>query len=93
MLANCLIFHTALDMMEVMRRLLAEGWEISAEDVAQLSPDLTAHISRALRHHPRSGAGRASASFDTVCVTFWFSGLCDGLVCDRRGCAGGEVLA
>lgn len=46
LLANCVIFHTALDMMEVMRRLLAEGWEISAEDVAQLSPYLTAHISR-----------------------------------------------
>ncbi|MDP4505104.1 transposase [Nonomuraea sp. G32] len=46
LLANCVIFHTALDMMEVMRQLLAEGWEISAEDVAQLSPYLTAHISR-----------------------------------------------
>lgn len=45
LLANCVIFHTALDMMEVMRWLLAEGWEISAEDVAQLSPYLTAHIS------------------------------------------------
>ncbi|MGP3937347.1 Tn3 family transposase [Nonomuraea sp. KM88] len=41
-----MIFHTALDMMEVMRQLLAEGWEIGAEDVAQLSPYLTAHISR-----------------------------------------------
>ncbi|WP_158557947.1 Tn3 family transposase [Spongiactinospora gelatinilytica] len=44
--ANCAIFHTALDMMEVMRQRLAEGWEISAADVAQPSPCLTAHISR-----------------------------------------------
>ncbi|MEU7864049.1 Tn3 family transposase [Nonomuraea sp. NPDC049141] len=41
-----MVIVTALDMMEVMRRLLAEGWEISAEDVAQLSPYLTAHIGR-----------------------------------------------
>lgn len=30
----------------MMRQLLAEGWEISAADVAQLSPYLTGHISR-----------------------------------------------
>ncbi|MFI0420825.1 hypothetical protein [Spongiactinospora sp. 9N601] len=38
--ANCVIFHT------VMRQLLAEGWKISAEDLAQPSPYLIAHISR-----------------------------------------------
>lgn len=49
LLANCVIFHTALDMTDVLRQLLAEGWqpeqgkEITA---AQPSPYLTAHISR-----------------------------------------------
>ena len=52
LLANCTIFHTALDMMDVVRELIAEGWEpapgcpITAEDIAQLSPYLTEHISR-----------------------------------------------
>jgi hypothetical protein len=45
LLANCVTFHTALDMMEVIRRLVAEGWEVSAEDIAQLSPYITEHIS------------------------------------------------
>ncbi|MEV4180884.1 hypothetical protein AB0J28_05505 [Streptosporangium canum] len=38
--------RTALVMMEVMCHLLPEGREIGAEDVAQLSPYRTAHISR-----------------------------------------------
>ncbi|WTL69297.1 transposase [Streptosporangium sp. NBC_01495] len=52
LLANCVIFHTALDMTDVLRQLLAEGWQpeqgsdITAADIAQLSPYLTAHISR-----------------------------------------------
>jgi hypothetical protein len=46
LLANCVIFHTALNMTEVIRRLITEGWEISAEDIAQLSPYITEHITR-----------------------------------------------
>ena len=38
LLANCVIFHTALDMMDVLRQLAA--------DIAQLSPYITEHISR-----------------------------------------------
>ncbi len=52
LLANCVIFHTALDMMDVLRQLAAEGWQseegkdITAADIAQLSPYITEHISR-----------------------------------------------
>ena len=33
-------------MMEVIRQLVAEGWQVTAEDLAQLSPYLTSHILR-----------------------------------------------
>jgi len=46
LLANLVVFHTAVDMMEVVRGLIAEGWQVTAEDLAQLSPYLTAHIRR-----------------------------------------------
>jgi hypothetical protein len=46
LLANCVIFHTAVDMTVVIRDLVAEGWRITAEDLAALSPYLTAHIQR-----------------------------------------------
>jgi TnpA family transposase len=46
LLANRVIFHTALDMTDIVRDLLAEGWEITAADIAQLSPYITEHISR-----------------------------------------------
>ena len=36
----------AIDMMEVIRQLVAEGWQVTAEDLAQLSPYLTSHILR-----------------------------------------------
>jgi hypothetical protein len=44
--ANLIVFHTAIDMMEVIRQLVAEGWQVTAEDRAQLSPYLTSHILR-----------------------------------------------
>jgi TnpA family transposase len=46
LLTNAVIFHTTLDMMAVIRDLVAEGWQISAEDLAVLSPYLTARIQR-----------------------------------------------
>jgi TnpA family transposase len=46
LLANCVIFHTVVDMTAVIRDLIAEGWTITAEDLAVLSPYLTAHIQR-----------------------------------------------
>ncbi len=46
LLTNAVIFHTTLDMMMVLRELIAEGWTITGEDLAVLSPYLTAHIQR-----------------------------------------------
>ena len=40
------MYHTAIDMMEVIRQLVAEGWQVTADDLAQLSPYLTSHILR-----------------------------------------------
>lgn len=46
LLCNLIVFHTAIDMMEVIRKMVAEGWQVTAEDLAQLSPYLTSHILR-----------------------------------------------
>jgi TnpA family transposase len=46
LLANCVIFHSALDIMDVVRGLAAEGWTISADQLGALSPYLRAHITR-----------------------------------------------
>ena len=46
LLTNAVIFHTTLDMMTVLRDLIAEGWTITAEDLAVLSPYLTSRIQR-----------------------------------------------
>ena len=46
LLCNLIVFHTAIDMMEVIRQLVAEGWQVTAEDLVQLSPYLTSHILR-----------------------------------------------
>ncbi|WP_128378918.1 Tn3 family transposase [Streptomyces cavernae] len=36
----------ALDIAEIVRQLLEEGWEIDPEDLAHISPYLTEHINR-----------------------------------------------
>ncbi|MEU9056436.1 Tn3 family transposase [Streptomyces sp. NPDC048384] len=46
LLANCVIFHTTLDLMNIVRELQAEGWQITGEDLAAISPYLTDHIMR-----------------------------------------------
>ena len=46
LLANCTIFQTAVDMSQVIRDLIAEGWDITAAQIAQLSPYITEHIHR-----------------------------------------------
>jgi TnpA family transposase len=46
LLANAVIFHTTVDMMTVIRELIAEGWQITPEDLAALSPYITARIQR-----------------------------------------------
>ncbi|MGP3927807.1 Tn3 family transposase [Streptomyces sp. 8N616] len=46
LLTNAVIFHNALDIAEIVRQMLEEGWEIAAEDLAHVSPYLTEHIKR-----------------------------------------------
>ena len=46
LLTNAVIFHNALDIGEIVRQLLEEGWEIDPEDLAHISPYLTEHIKR-----------------------------------------------
>ncbi|WP_293910436.1 Tn3 family transposase [Deinococcus sp.] len=44
--ANCVIFHTACLLTEVVKELLAEGHEVPPEALAGISPYLTEHINR-----------------------------------------------
>jgi hypothetical protein len=46
LLANLVIFHNALDIIDVVRGLAAEGWTITAAELGALSPYLRGHISR-----------------------------------------------
>jgi TnpA family transposase len=46
LVANCVIFHTALDMTAVIRQLVDEGWVITPEDLGFLSPYITERIKR-----------------------------------------------
>ena len=46
LLANCVIFHTTLDMTAAVRQLLAEGWAIDPCDLATMAPYLTEGIKR-----------------------------------------------
>ena len=46
LLANLVIFHNAIDIMDVVRRLDAEGWLITADQLGAMSPYLRSHISR-----------------------------------------------
>jgi TnpA family transposase len=46
LVANCVIFHTTLDMMAVVRQLIAEGWAVDPEDLAAMSPYITERVKR-----------------------------------------------
>jgi len=46
LLANCVIFHTALDITAVLRQLASEGWDITPAALAALSPYITEKIKR-----------------------------------------------
>ncbi|MFJ9588660.1 Tn3 family transposase [Streptomyces acidicola] len=46
LLTNAVVFHNALDIAEIVRQLLEEGWEIDPEELARISPYLTGHINR-----------------------------------------------
>jgi hypothetical protein len=46
LLANCVIFHTALDMTTVLRQLAQEGWPVTSAAIADLSPYIRERIKR-----------------------------------------------
>ncbi|MBD2894164.1 Tn3 family transposase TnXo19 [Actinomadura sp. RB99] len=74
LLANCVVFHTALDMTEVIRELIAEGWEVTAELLAQLSPYLTEHINR-FGIYPTDDLAIKPAAFDAALAEIDFDTL------------------
>lgn len=46
LVANAVIFHNVVEQTRIIRSLMREGWKITAEDVAALSPYMTSHIKR-----------------------------------------------
>ena len=46
LLANCVIFHTAIDMTAVVRALIAEGRQVDLGDLADMAPYITERIKR-----------------------------------------------
>ena len=46
LVANTVIFYTVVEQTRIIRTLLREGWKITREDVAVLSPYVTSHIKR-----------------------------------------------
>jgi hypothetical protein len=65
LLANLVIFHNALDMMDVVRGLVAEGWTVTADQLAALSPYLRGHITR-FGAYATDELGRHPGAFNPV---------------------------
>ncbi len=63
LLANCVIFHTALDMTTVLRRLIAEGATDDLDDLATISPYITERIKR-FGEYPLDGLDDPPEEFD-----------------------------
>jgi len=63
LLANCVIFHTALDMTAVLRQLAAEGSTITPAALAALSPYITERIKR-FGEYATDGLTIPPAAFD-----------------------------
>ena len=63
LLANCVIFHTALDMTAVLRQLAEEGWTITPAALAALSPYITERIKR-FGEYATDGLTDPPAAFD-----------------------------
>ena len=77
LLANLVIFHNALDIMDVVRGLVAEGWTVTADQLAALSPYLRGHISR-FGAYATDELGRHPEAFNPVLKEVDFTTL--GLV-------------
>ena len=65
LLADLVIFHNALDIMDVVRGLVAEGWTITAGQLGALSPYVRAHISR-FGSYATDELGRRPEAFNPV---------------------------
>ncbi len=65
LLANLVIFHNALDIMDAVRGLAAEGWTITAAGLGALSPYLRGHISR-FGAYATDELGRHPGAFNPV---------------------------
>ncbi|MCA1700294.1 MAG: transposase, partial [Actinobacteria bacterium] len=63
LLANCVIFHTALDMTAVLRQLAQEGWPVTPAAIADLSPYITERIKR-FGEYATDGLSEPPAAFD-----------------------------
>jgi len=63
LLANCVIFHTALDMTAVLRQLAAEGQTITPAALGALSPYITERIKR-FGEYATDGLTDPPAAFD-----------------------------
>jgi TnpA family transposase len=46
LMANCVIWQTAVDMTQVIQQMSAQGWVISVDDLRMLSPYMTRHYRR-----------------------------------------------
>jgi TnpA family transposase len=72
LLADLVIFHNALDIMDVVRGLAAEGWTITADQLGALSPYVRAHISR-FGSYATDELGRRPEAFNPVLKEVDFS--------------------
>lgn len=63
LLSNCVIFHTTLELTEVIRQLQAESWSIDAADLAEVSPYITEPIRR-FGEYSTDELGLRPAAFD-----------------------------
>lgn len=46
LVANAVVFSNVVEQTRIIKKLIREGWKITREDVAVLSPYITTHIKR-----------------------------------------------
>lgn len=46
LVANAVIFHNVVEQTRIIKTLIRQGWKITREDVAVLSPYVTSHVKR-----------------------------------------------
>jgi len=46
LVANAVIFYNVVEQTKIIRKLIKEGWKVTKEDVAVLSPYITSHVKR-----------------------------------------------